>query len=227
MQSRRFAQAGYAVVQPDLYGCGDSDGDFGEARWHLWLRDIEHVCHWLRGQGYARPYLWGARLGALLALDFACAAAAAPPALILWQPALDGRSYINQFLRVERAARMLAAKATSSDAATDAMAAPLEVAGYALAPQLVEAIAGLEAARLRPPCPVHWLEVDSPAEAMSGVPSRQPPAVATASERQIARWRDTGVPVTARAVAGPSFWASTETISCPALLDATTTLELP
>jgi alpha/beta superfamily hydrolase len=29
-QARAFAAAGYSVLQIDLYGCGDSSGDFGE-----------------------------------------------------------------------------------------------------------------------------------------------------------------------------------------------------
>ena len=35
LQSRRLAAAGYAVLQIDLFGCGDSSGDFADARWAI------------------------------------------------------------------------------------------------------------------------------------------------------------------------------------------------
>lgn len=227
LQSRRFARAGYAVLQLDLYGCGDSDGDFGDARWPIWLRDIGHACRWLRAHGYARPGLWGARLGALLALDAARAAAPAPSALILWQPVLNGQRYLRQLQRVERAARMLAPEAASPEAAESPMAEPVEIAGYALAPQLIQAIGERDAAHLTPPCPVHWLEVHSGVEAAPGASPADAPTVSPSSLRQIEHWRAAGVSLQVRAVTGPAFWASTETVDCPALLDATTALELP
>ncbi|MBK8384562.1 MAG: hypothetical protein IPL11_02315 [Candidatus Accumulibacter sp.] len=33
LQARALATAGYAVLQIDLMGCGDSSGDFGDATW--------------------------------------------------------------------------------------------------------------------------------------------------------------------------------------------------
>ncbi|WP_229217955.1 hydrolase 2, exosortase A system-associated [Rugamonas apoptosis] len=230
MQSRCFAQAGYAVLQLDLYGCGDSDGDFGDARWHVWLNDIEYACRWLREFGYPRPALWGARLGALLALDFACTSPDPPPALILWQAALSGSRYIKQFLRVETAAQMLAPDGAARAAGIVPSAKPLEVAGYTLAPALIQAIGERDAAQRTPPCPVHWLEVDSTGPAATSDTPDQvatTAAVSPSSARQIEQWRTAGVPVTVQAVAGQAFWASTEIVLCPALLDATTTLELP
>ena len=48
LQARAFAQAGYAVLQIDLHGCGDSAGDFGDATWEHWIDDVVQGCHWLR-----------------------------------------------------------------------------------------------------------------------------------------------------------------------------------
>src|SRR5665647_2167413 len=50
LQARALAQAGYAVLQIDLLGCGDSSGDFGEATWKNWVRDVVQGCQWLRKQ---------------------------------------------------------------------------------------------------------------------------------------------------------------------------------
>jgi exosortase A-associated hydrolase 2 len=41
LQSRLFAARGFAVLQIDLFGCGDSSGDFGEARWDIWKQDVD------------------------------------------------------------------------------------------------------------------------------------------------------------------------------------------
>src|SRR5436190_24333737 len=46
-QIRAFTQCGYAVLQIDLYGCGDSSGDFGDARWDIWKSDLALAVTWL------------------------------------------------------------------------------------------------------------------------------------------------------------------------------------
>src|SRR6476660_7010955 len=40
LQARALATAGWAVVQVDLLGCGDSDGEFADASWGRWVDDI-------------------------------------------------------------------------------------------------------------------------------------------------------------------------------------------
>ena len=37
LQAKAMAGAGYFVLQIDLYGCGDSAGDFGDALWERWI----------------------------------------------------------------------------------------------------------------------------------------------------------------------------------------------
>src|SRR5438270_9874450 len=45
--ARDAARRGTAVLVVDLYGCGDSGGDFSEARWEIWREDLEAACRWL------------------------------------------------------------------------------------------------------------------------------------------------------------------------------------
>jgi len=40
LQARALAAQGIGVLLLDLHGCGDSAGDFGDASWDGWLRDI-------------------------------------------------------------------------------------------------------------------------------------------------------------------------------------------
>ena len=64
MQARALAGAGYAVLQMDLMGCGDSAGDFSDACWSVWLDDAR-LCHdWLHTKTATPVTVWGLRSGA-------------------------------------------------------------------------------------------------------------------------------------------------------------------
>lgn len=220
LQASALAQQGWAVLQLDLHGCGDSAGDFGEADWDSWRADTALGLDWLRSTLGAQlpqaPGLWGLRLGALLAIDYAHRPAGAAPAqLLLWQPVLQGASHLTQFLRLKLAAQMLGEGGADGGSAAlrQALAAgqTLEIAGYALNPALARALDGLDAARLVPPCPVHWLEVLPEA----GRPL--PPA----AQRVARQWQEAGCRVHTAGAPGPQFWATQEIAEAPALLPAT------
>jgi len=218
LQARALAADGWAVLQLDLHGCGDSAGDFGDASWESWRADVALGLDWLQATLGAQlpqaPGLWGLRLGALLALDYAAQPAGrAPSQLLLWQPVLQGAGHLTQFLRLRVAARMLgeggADTGTGALRATLAAGTPLEIAGYTLSPDLAAAIDQLDASRLAPSCPVHWLEV-------VGAEGRPLPP---AAQRVLQAWQNCDG--RAQTVAGPPFWATQEIAEAPALLDAT------
>lgn len=138
MQSRAFAETGFGVLQIDLYGCGDSDGEFGDARWNIWKADLASAYGWIRNRTPVPVSLWGLRLGALLALDFASDLEKPVDKVILWQPVLDGASFLNQFLRLRLASEMFFNATGPKGAGTAALrerlanGETLEVAGYEL-----------------------------------------------------------------------------------------------
>jgi exosortase A-associated hydrolase 2 len=217
LATRALAADGWAVLQIDLLGCGDSSGDFGDASWEAWVEDVTHAAQWLRTRHPGTPlWLWGMRAGALLA----CAAApriGGPFNFLFWQPALQGKALLQQFLRLKAAAQLAEGGGKAIlEAARAALAAgrPVEVAGYTLAPALAQ---GLEAARLAPPiaapgsCAV-WLEVSGWAE----------PELAPVSQGAIPGWKAAGWSVEPQAVQGPPFWQTTEIEDAPALVTATT-----
>jgi exosortase A-associated hydrolase 2 len=219
--ARRLAALGYGVLQIDLYGCGDSSGDFADARWEIWLADLATASAWLQARLGMPPGLWGLRLGGLLALAYAQQAKHPIPEILLWQPVQSGGAYLKQFLRLLSVNEMLSqsgqeqpapASSTSALRATLLGGQALEVAGYELAPALAAALDGAEAAKLAPPASrVHWFE-------MASAPAR-PPAPALA--RLLDGWRQQGADVSMHQVVGPQFWATQEISESDELLAAT------
>jgi exosortase A-associated hydrolase 2 len=216
LQARALAARGVGVLQIDLHGCGDSSGEFADARWEGWKADADAARAWLQ-QRLGRPAgLWGLRLGALLALDCAATASEAPHRLLLWQPVTNGAAVMNQFLRLRIAADMV--QEGAANGGTKALRAALEqgrsveIAGYELAPQLAAAIDPLDASVLAPRgCRIDWFEV-TPA---AGRPL--PPA----SSRVTAIWQAQRIDFGVHLVHGEPFWTTPEIAECPALLDAT------
>src|SRR5215469_17330088 len=52
--ARQLSRYGLGVLMVDLYGCGDSAGDFAEARWETWKEDVAAAVRWLHGRGRRR-----------------------------------------------------------------------------------------------------------------------------------------------------------------------------
>ena len=215
LQARAFADAGWTVLQIDLYGCGDSEGNFGEAGWRQWVEDVDAAAAWLREQTGLVPSLWGLRAGCLLVRDAALAMQPAPN-MIFWQPVISGKQALQQFLRLKVAGQALASRAP------DRLATPqlreqlvrgetLEIAGYELSRDLA---LGLEAAELAPfdaSARVVWLDVAA----------SSPPEFAPAARTRIEAWRAAGHHVDASAVCGPAFWQTLEITECVELVSAT------
>jgi exosortase A-associated hydrolase 2 len=209
---RALAEAGHAVLQIDLRGCGDSSADFGDASWVDWQGDVRLGLAWLDANTPADAplWLWGLRVGGLLAAnDWG-----RPVHHVFWQPMTSGKLALQQFLRLKLAAEMaggaskgLMEQMKSTLAAGDAV----EVAGYRLSGALAN---GLDASRLAPvgtPGRVEWLEVST----------REDAALTPVSEQSIKSWADAGWAVRSRIVPGPGFWATSEIELAPVLIAAT------
>jgi len=236
-QARSLAEAGLAVIQIDLTGCGDSSGDFGDATWDLWQQDALLAARWIRQQHGNRTDLpfwwWGLRSGTLLASAVASqnSAELGPCNFLFWQPTASGKAVLQQFLRLRTAGKI--ARTTTSDAGrkpNDNLAhgmnelrdmlrrgISVDVAGYALSPGLAS---GLEVAVLQPPAELAagrravWLEC-SP----NGTPVLSP----MSQNAQLA-WKQAGYAVHAACAKGPAFWQTIEIEDAPELLAATTKL---
>lgn len=208
---RALAQAGHAVLQIDLRGCGDSSADFGDAAWADWVADVRLALTWLDERLPDAPlWLWGLRAGCLLA----AADWGRPVHQLFWQPMTSGKLALQQFLRLKLAAEMAGG---TSKGLMEAMKSELaagrgvDIAGYRLGAALAS---GLEAARLAPVGPagrVEWLELST----------RDDATFTPVSEQAIKAWQDAGWAVRAQIVAGPGFWATSEIEIAPQLVART------
>ena len=216
LQSRAFAEAGWTVLQMDLYGCGDSAGDFSEATWQRWLDDVVDGASWLREKTGERLVLWGLRAGCLLAAQ--AARRIEPPVdLVLWQPVSSGKQFLQQFLRLKLAGQLMSkddAERTGTRQLREQLAGgeAVEIVGYTISPELASGLEGAELGPPETPTRTAWLEVSAAAAG-----AELSPAARLRGER----WTAAGHRVEQRAVEGPLFWQTLDITEAPALIDAT------
>jgi uncharacterized protein len=214
LQCRDFAVAGWTALQLDLYGCGDSPGDFSEARWHEWVSDIAAAHAWLRATTGHPPLLWGIRAGCLLAIQAAAKMNRAPD-ILCWEPVVSGKTYLQQFLRIKAVSELMqqAGRPAGTQESRDALARgeTVEIAGYPLTPDLA---AGLECAELELPAKrsrIAWFEI-------RGSVRRE---LAPQSRRCVEAFEAAGHQVTTHMVQAPAFWDIADAGDCPGLIHAT------
>lgn len=229
MQARAMAKAGFAVLQIDLLGCGDSSGDFGDATWDAWLDDVALGLQHLqtRTAAQAEPpgqplpgapvWLWGLRAGCLLAAD-AAKRMTQPVNFLFWQAPASGKALLQQFLRLKIAGDLASgqSKGVMDDMRRQlANGGAVEIAGYwlgsGLASGLERGVLEPSAAAAVPTSRVEWIELSTRGEA----------SLSPVAQKTIAQWQSGGFAVRSRVVNGPAFWQTTEIEDAPDLISAT------
>ena len=210
--ARRLAADGWRVVRVDLYGCGDSAGEFRDASWAQWIADLATEIE----QCETPPWLWCVRAGALFVPELLSVRGAA--GLLLWQPAVSGAAHLQQFLRLHRVAAWagsgLAGAAMSDRTPTAAQLLErgecVEVAGYEVTPHLA---ASMREVHFSLPAngsmPVVWFEMGPTPDA--------PPS--PASQRKVEALQVEGYAAQLEVIAGAPFWQSTEIVENESLLE--------
>ena len=212
-QARALAQIGFAVLQIDLLGCGESEGELADATWEAWLQDAQLAHDWLADKAQGPLWLWGMRSGCLLAGALAARLPQAPN-LLLWQAVFNGQQMLQQFLRLHAAGQWLG-EGSKGESPAKALASgqPGDIAGYTLTPSLAT---GMGAARMQA------VTTDAPGRLVWLETSTQPePTPGPASAAHLDNWRAAGWAVNAQAVNGPAFWQTVGTDESPALMAAT------
>ena len=143
MAAKALAACGFAAVLPDLYGTGDSEGEFHEATWESWVADIESVFRWVESEGRQADTVIATRFGCLLACASLHAASRSVKRTIFWQPVNSGYRHISRLLRVAVAASLMrAGPRLTIEGLREVLAggARVDVGGYVLSPQLARRI---------------------------------------------------------------------------------------
>jgi exosortase A-associated hydrolase 2 len=207
--SKSLEAAGHDVLMPDLYGTGDSEGDFGDITLDIWRADIDATVARLNPQQGLD--LVGLRTGALLAAD--AVSRHKVGSLTLLHPVVDGRQQLVQMLRLRLASGLMGGgeKETASQLRQRlAEGVELEIAGYRLSAQLAGDLESLALARL-PPTDVErviWIELSPQAER----------PLMPASQRVIDAWVSEDIAISSAVVTGDQFWATQEITQCPAIV---------
>lgn len=202
-----LAARGVATLVPDLYGTGDSGGDFADGDWATWRADLAASALWSAGLGYPVTSLLAVRLGCALATTgFEAGELSGVTRSVFWQPVFDGSRYLGQFLRLRIAASLMEdRKETMADLKGRlADGETLEVAGYRLSRQLATDLERLTPPKHLPATlgTVAWLEVVRE----PGAPLPPPSLALIDSSLNRA-----GL-VEATAIPGEPFWSSTEIV---------------
>lgn len=209
-QARAMARAGFAVLQMDLMGCGDSSGHFEEASWDAWVADVALARRWMLEHWPGLAWLWGLRAGCLLAAQ-ASRLETTPAKLLLWQPVLSGKQHLHQFLRLQMAGDIVrgeSSRGTSRLIHLLEQGESVEVAGYSLSAALAQGMARADLEALPAGTQIFCLELG---DADSGTVS---PALAS----QLQRWQTSGCSAQADVVQGSVFWQMQEGPDSPAWL---------
>ena len=181
-----LADAGAAVLHVDLYGTGNSAGDLAGATMTRWQADIATGADWLAAHHPGAPLtLLGCRAGGLLAAN-SIANGLDADTLILWQPILAGRSYLQQL----RTRRMIQDKITGE---APPVVGDFEVEGQDLSPEL---FATLQELRMPPELP--------PALKVRLLQCSFNEKITMEYTKQLAQWGEGRVP--ARSIICEPFW---------------------
>ena len=213
---RRLEDNGVGMLVVDLFGTGDSEGEFAQADWQRWKSDLAAAVRWAAAEGTPIRGMLAIRLGCILGSEALAAIGHSMQRTVLWQPAVSGRRLLEQFLRLRVGESMMGGDSMETVAALRGRLKSgelLEVAGYEINGALADQ---LDAAELQPFLrahlgAVHWMEAVRSADTALPVPST----------KAIEAARAAGVEVTPHAVTGEPFWSSTEIVCLDAMVART------
>lgn len=101
----RLCRDGFHVLRFDYFGTGDSAGNDDEVSIAGFVADLNLADgELMRRSGCARRNWIGLRLGASIAAHASAIAPVAPHRLLLWEPVIDGASYLGELSRAHAAA---------------------------------------------------------------------------------------------------------------------------
>jgi len=161
--SRDLTEQGYAVLMLDLFGTGDSAGDFEAATWSGWVHDTITAMTYLTDRFPVKLSLMGIRMGALLALEAIATCHLKPQQMVTWHPVWEGQQQLREFLRLLVAKNLASGQpqpSVSTLKQTLLQQGQLDVSGYTLSATLMHQMdqASAQHHTLSPGFPIQWIE---------------------------------------------------------------------
>lgn len=198
-----LARQGFCVLQPDLYGTGDSEGAFSQASWDGWVEQVKACQAFLRQSfGLGKCAVVCLRSGALLVAEMLRNGGESLESLVLWQPVLAGEAFLNNLLRLRVVSSMLTG--TEKESIKHLKQSLLEgdeveVGGYAINSRLAYGLVNvsLNAVDGRYLPRTCWMEIGARERA------EFQPAIAQVVET----WRGQGAAISYCSIDGEMFWA--------------------
>ncbi len=124
-----LSESGFPVLRFDFTGCGDSGGDHNDWGIGQWVADVATAIEELRRRSAAaRVCLAGMRLGGTIAMMAAAGRPDVDP-VVLWDPVVEGRQYLEEITALHRAmlryAHVIEKPATPAGNAAEILGFPL------------------------------------------------------------------------------------------------------
>jgi exosortase A-associated hydrolase 2 len=213
--ARALCRDGLMVLRFDYRGCGDSSGNFKEFVPSDWMDDISNASKLLSERaGKGECGVLGLRLGANLAVR-STIDGLSPGFLILWEPVVEGNSYIEHELRRKGLREMVTSGKgrASRQASSDMLASgeSVDLDGYELTPALFKSIKELSLGDDLP-------SISKPLF-IANITHSDEPSAGMAPIRDLLQTPDQVFEVTKE----QPFWNRIGLIKCPELLEKTRT----
>lgn len=214
--SNALKKKGFATLLVDLFGTGDSEGEFADASWQAWIDNLLSAIAWANNRGYRVETLIAARLGCLLAADLLRNSENKVRKTVFWQPIISGSQFMTQFLRLRVAASMM--ENDNSESIADLKGRlrsgeSLEVAGYELSSNLWSDVENIDL--------LQYLNSYTGRLLIAEVGRIREDGLSPIGKKVVDTAESLGVPVQCCRVEGEPFWSATEIVVNPSLIQLT------
>jgi len=140
--ARNLANEGFSVFMIDLFGTGDSEGQFVDALWDDWLDNIKLLFENHLKQQFIKTNILATRLGALMLAGLFENERLPINKCLLLQPILKGKTFAKQLMRTKIAAMAFKGeKCTQNDLQQDLeFQGLIEISGYQISKSMLDKI---------------------------------------------------------------------------------------
>ena len=140
--ARKLANEGFSVFMIDLFGTGDSEGQFIDALWDDWLDNIKLLFENHLKQKFIKTNILATRLGVLMLVDLFDNESLFINKCLLLQPVLKGKTFTKQLMRTKIAAMAFKGEKCTQNDLQQALEEQglIEISGYQISKSMLDKI---------------------------------------------------------------------------------------